>query len=155
MRYVVVATAMMVCISVSASAKEILPDKVITTCKNAKGKSYYHQGGWEEDKIAGGKTALTILNNGKFDILFWDVRKEPISIFKSGGEFYPIRRGKRSITFLHITRRKTIELFTFWTDSKGNSKLATIMSRGGNQPSWGHKSGILIEDCTPIDFSGF
>ena len=132
----------------------------VTTCRAPKGYSYYHyQGltskessGFTEDKLSNGVFTIKKIDSETFDILYIDTRKSITSSVADGAIVRLLRRGESDATFITIYDQSTIELYTIWIDRDAKPKFDLIVSRGGDL-SLLHKSGVLVGDCDPINFS--
>ena len=132
--------------------------QVVATCSNPKGYAHYHyrppvpkkKSGFQKDAITGGVTTLQRLENGEYDILIVDARKQTISYRKEGGKVMLLRRGASDATFLAVFPETTIELYTFYTDADGVKRFDLMQSRGGDGMPI-HKSSVMTGPCSQID----
>ncbi len=132
----------------------------VTTCRAPKGYSYYHyQGltskessGFTEDKLSNGVLTIKKVDSETFDILYIDARKTITSSVAAGAVVRLLRRGESDATFITIYNQSAIDLYTIWVDKDSKPKFDLIVSRGGDS-SLLHKSGVLVGDCDPINFS--
>jgi len=132
----------------------------VTTCRAPKGYSYYHyhgltqknSSGFTEDTLSNGVFTIKKVDSETFDILYIDARKTITSSVADGAVVRLLRRGKSDATFITIYNQSAIDLYTIWLDKDSKPKLDLIVSRGGDLLLL-HKSGVLVGDCDPIDFS--
>jgi hypothetical protein len=132
----------------------------VTTCRTPKGYSYYHyQGltskensGFTEDTLSNGVFTIKKIDSKTFDIFYIDARKSITSSVADGAVVRLLRRGKSDATFITIYNQSAIDLYTIWIDRDSQPKFDLIVSRGGDL-SLLHKSGVLVGDCDPINFS--
>jgi hypothetical protein len=132
----------------------------ITTCRAPEGYSYYHyqgatpkdRSGFTEDKLSRGVFTIKKIDSETFDILYLDARNTVTSSLADGALIRLLRRGKSDATFITIYSGSAIDLYTIWVDNDSRSKFDLILSRGGDSTLL-HKSGVLVGDCDPIDFS--
>lgn len=132
----------------------------ITTCRAPEGYSYYHyrgitskdRSGFAKDNLSNGVFTIKKIDSGTFDILYVDARKTVTSSVGDGAIVRLLRRGKSDATFITIYEGSAIDLYTIWVDSDSNPKFDLILSRGGDSTLL-HKSGVLVGQCDPINFS--
>jgi hypothetical protein len=132
--------------------------QVIATCKDPAGYANYHHNGliskrdagFSKDKISGGITTIQRLENGEYDILFIDTRKQIISTKNDGGTILLMRHGKKDATFLSMYPGRVIELYTVYTDSDGINRFDILTSKGGDAMPI-HKSSIMSGVCTDFN----
>ena len=131
----------------------------IATCRNPSGMVYRHfsgnndkkDSGWGEDKISSGLISLTKDKTGKFDMLYVDVRKKPISMTQDGAKVIPLNSGPEEISLLVHYDAATTEIYSFFREKDGKSKYSVLTSRIG--PSTiSAKSSVMVGDCDPIAF---
>ena len=131
----------------------------IATCRNPSGTAYRHfsgnsdkkDSGWSDDKISNGVVSLTKDATGKFDILYIDFRKKPISVIQDGAKVIPLRSGPTEISLLVQYDGATTELYSFFREKDGKSKYTVLTSRIG-PAAISAKSGVMVGDCDPIAF---
>ena len=135
--------------------------QTIADCKNPDGYAFYHHNldnkkktEFEKDKISGGMLSIQKISDNTYDLYVVDSRKKITSMVQDGGKFLLLRKGDSDATFLLVFPNSSIEIYTLWLDSKGNSKLDMLQSRGGDETRLtSHKSAILIANCEAINFS--
>ena len=108
--------------------------------------------GWQEDSIKDGIFTLKKLDDGEYDILILDARKELISFRQDGASITLLRKGAKDATFLFYAPGAAMSLFSFWEDYEGNYKMDRLSSKGGDRLPI-HSSSLMIGDCKPINFS--
>lgn len=131
----------------------------IAACSNPTGKGYYPEigivkrqdSGWQDEAIAGGITKAIKHDDGSFDILFVDARKEIISAVADGGTVLMLNRGERQVSFLVVYPGKTAEVFTFLTNNSGKSEYIGVLSRAGDGVLI-TKAAVMRGDCDYINF---
>lgn len=131
----------------------------IASCSNPIGKGYYpdiglvtgKDSGWNEEKITGGITKLTKLADGKYDILFVDVRKDIISARQDGGEVMLLNRGKSAVSVLVVYPGTTAEVYTFLKTNSGKLEYIHTLSRAGDSVLI-TKASVMRGDCDYINF---
>ena len=146
--------------SYSAVAVGNASAQAVATCSDPEGHAYYHyagllsksQSGFEKDKITAGLTTLQRLDNGEYDLLIVDIRKQVISYRNDGGRVILLRRGMNDATFLVIFPGKVIELYTFYVDSAGAKRFDLLQSKGGDAMTI-HKSSLMTGVCSRLDLS--
>ncbi len=132
--------------------------EAVAVCSDPVGQAYYHRtplvskkdSGFQQDKITGGLTTLQQLENGEYDILIVDTRKQVISFRQDGGNILLLRRGKNDATFLVIFPGMTIELYTFYTDADGIKRFDMLQSKGGDGMPI-HKSSVMTGVCSEMN----
>ena len=130
----------------------------IATCSEAEGYAYFHhsllvpkeKSGFEKDKIGGGLFTLQLLENGEYDVLFVDVRKQIISFKQDGGLVQLVRKGASDATFLLIFPGMVIELYTIYVDASGAKKFDLLQSKGGDRMPI-HKSSVMTGLCSQLN----
>lgn len=73
----------------------------MASCSNPSGKGYYPEtgivgpddSGWNDERIDGGITKVSLSDDGDFDVLFVDSRSEIISARQDGGHVLLLNRG--------------------------------------------------------------
>jgi hypothetical protein len=131
----------------------------IASCSNPSGKGYFAEtgiisaksSGWSDEKISDGITKLSQLDNGDFDILFVDVRKEIISARQDGGHVMVLNRGENAISVLVVYPGKTAEVYTFLKTTSGKLEYIHTLSRAGDAVLI-TKSSVMRGDCDYINF---
>ena len=131
----------------------------IATCRNPSGTAYRHfsgsndknDSGWSDDKITNGVVSLTKDATGKFDILYIDFRKKPISVIQDGAKVIPLRSGPTEISLLVHYDGSATELYSFFREKDGKNKYSVLTSRLG-PAAISAKSGVMVGDCDPIAF---
>ncbi len=131
----------------------------IASCSNPTGKGYYPElgivkkadAGWEDEAITGGITKAIKRDDGSFDILFVDVRKEIVSATADGGTVLLLNRGERQVSFLVVYPAKTAEVYTFLTDDSGKSEYIQVLSRAGDGVLI-TKASVMRGDCDYVNF---
>ncbi len=134
--------------------------QTIADCTNPEGFAYYHHNfdknkktEFEKDNISGGMLSIKKIDDKTYDLIVVDSRKKITSMSQDGGKFLLLRKGETDVTFLLVFPNSSIEIYTLWLDSKGNSKLDMLQSRGGDETNLtSHKSSILIANCESINF---
>jgi hypothetical protein len=134
--------------------------QTIADCTNPEGFAYYHHNfdknkktEFEKDKISGGMLSIKKIDDKTYDLIVVDSRKKITSMSQDGGKFLLLRKGETDVTFLLVFPNSSIEIYTLWLDSNGNSKLDILQSRGGDETNLTlHKSTILIANCESINF---
>lgn len=132
--------------------------KVVAVCSDPGGHAYYHysglvskqESGFAKDKITGGLTTFQRLENGEFDVLIVDVRKQVISYRNDGARVLLLRHGTNDATFLVVIPGKVIELYTLYIDSEGEKRFDLLQSKGGDGMPI-HKSSVMTGRCSHID----
>ena len=131
----------------------------VATCQNPEGYAYFHfsglvpseKSGFVQDQITGGLVTLQKVGPRKYDLLFVDASKRIISATGDGGIVTLVRKGSQDATFIHFYPGRVLEVYTFWVDSKGQSKYDILQSKGGDfMPI--HKSSVMVGTCANIDF---
>jgi len=143
----------LVLLSLSVNAADI------ASCSNPSGKGYYPEigvvtakdSGWEDEKITGGITKLTKLDDGEYDILFVDTRKEIISARQDGGLVMLLNRGEGVASVLVIYPGKTAEVYTFLKTISGKFEYIQTLSRAGDGVLI-TKASVMRGDCDYINF---
>lgn len=131
----------------------------LATCRSPVGKSYFHYSGltdkkgsgWTDDKIGNAVFTLTQADDGTFDVLYVDVRGNPISSSQDGAIVRPLRKGASSISVLVFYPSNSTEIYTFFTEKDGSHKVALLQSRNGDGAIV-PKSTLLVGPCEPIRF---
>ena len=131
----------------------------ITTCRNPSGTAYRHfsgnndakASGWSEEKISNSVVSLTKDTAGKFDLLYVDFRKKPISMTQEGAKVIPLRSGPDAVSFLVHYDGSTTEVYSFFQEKDGKSRYTVFTSRIGPL-AISAKSSIMVGDCNPIAF---
>jgi hypothetical protein len=108
--------------------------------------------GFRKAAITGGLTTLQRLENGEYDILFVDVRKQIISYQQDGALVKLLRRGANDATFLVVFPGMTIELYTFYMDADGARRFDILQSKGGDQMPI-HESTVMTGTCSQINLN--
>lgn len=132
--------------------------QAVATCSDPVGHAYYHhmphvskkESGFQQDKITGGLTTLQRLENGEYDILFVDIRKQIISSRQDGAKVLLLRRGKQDATFLAAYPGGAIEIYTFYSDAGNVSRYDILSSKGGDR-SLVHKSAVMTGMCSEMN----
>lgn len=132
--------------------------QAVANCSDPEGHAYYHhyppvskkESGFQKDKITGGLTTLQRLDNGDYDILIVDFRKQVISFRQDGGRIMLLRRGTNDATFLVTFPGMTIELYTFYTDADSVKRFDILQSKGGDGMPI-HKSSVMTGTCSELD----
>src|SRR5690606_34167653 len=101
--------------------------------------------------INGGITKAIKRDDGSFDILFVDARKEIISATADGGNVLLLSRGERQVSFLVVYPGKTAEVYTFLTNDSGKSEYIQVLSRAGDGVLI-TKASVMRGDCDYINF---
>lgn len=131
----------------------------IATCRNPSGTAYRHfsglndkkDSGWSDEKISNGLISLTKDATGKFDLLYVDVRKTPISMIQDGAKVILLRTGPAEISLLVHYDGATSEIYSFFREKDGKNKYTVLTSRIG-PAAIAAKSSVMIGDCDPIAF---
>lgn len=147
-------------ISLSFFLSSFAFSQTIADCKNPEGFSYYHynvdgkiQSEFVKDGISNGIISIIRTGSNAYDLVVVDIRKKLISMVQTGGSFFVVRKGSFDATFLLVFPGKSVEIFTLWSDGKGNNKLDMLESKGGDiNSNITHKSALLIAKCNFINF---
>ena len=131
--------------------------QAVAVCSNPEGYAYYHHtanvqkkdSGFQKDKISGGLFTLQRLENGDFDVLYVDIRKQITSSRQDGGTILLLRRGANDATFLVAYQGKSVELYTFYLDAGNVRRFDLIQSRGGDALI--HKSSVMTGICSEMN----
>lgn len=131
----------------------------IATCRNPSGTTYRHYSGnndknasgWSEERISNGLISLTKDAAGKFDLLFVDTRKKPISMIQEGAKIVLLRTGPAEISLLVHYEGATTEIYSFFREKDGRSRYSVLTSRLGPS-AISAKSSVMVGDCDPIFF---
>lgn len=131
----------------------------IASCSNPSGKGYYPEtgivaakdSGWSDEKITGGITKLSKLDDGEYDILFVDVRKDIISSRQDGGHVLLLNRGENAVSVLAVYPGKTAGVYTFLKTRSGKLEYIQVLSRAGDGVLI-TKASVMRGDCDYINF---
>lgn len=131
----------------------------IASCSNPIGKGYYPQtgivdkegSGWNDERITGGITKVSLSGEGEFDVLFVDSRNEIISSRQDGGHVLFLNRGEKAFSLLVVYPGKTAEVYTFIKDDSGKLEYLHVLSRAGDSVLI-TKSSVMRGDCSYINF---
>jgi hypothetical protein len=131
----------------------------LTTCRNPSGKAFRHftgpqdksGAGWSDEQIRNGVLTLVQGQDGKFDMLFIDVRKKPISMTQDGGRVIFLRSGPEELSLLVHYDGSATEIYSFFKEKDGKHRYTVLASRTGPQ-AFAPKSAIMVGDCDPIRF---
>lgn len=147
------ATLLLALLSFSVQATDI------ASCSNPSGKGYYPEtgivsakdSGWSEEKITDGITKLAKLDDGEYDILFVDARKEIISARQDGAHIMLLNRGESAASVLVVYPGKTAEVYTFIVTTSGKLEYIQTLSRAGDGVLI-TKASVMRGDCDYINF---
>jgi hypothetical protein len=131
----------------------------IASCSNPVGKGYYPQtgivdkegSGWNDERISGGITKVSLSEGSEFDVLFVDSRNEIISSRQDGGHVLLLNRGASAFSLLVVYPGKTAEVYTFIKDDSGELEYLHVLSRAGDGVLI-TKSSVMRGDCSYINF---
>jgi hypothetical protein len=132
--------------------------QAVAICSDPGGQAFYHhmpmlpktESGFQQDRITGGFTTLQRLENGKYDILITDARKQVISSRHDGARVLLLRRGKADATFLVAYPGGSIEIYTFYADA-GNVRRFDLLSSKGGDRALVHKSSVMTGECSELN----
>lgn len=154
------ARAMLLVGILGALATPLADAQVVATCSDPEGHAYYHhtgvvpkqKSGFSTDRITGGLTTLQRLENGEFDVLIVDSRKQVISYKNDGGRVVLLRKGSSDATFLAVFPGMVIELYTFYVDADGVKRYDFMQSKGGDHMPI-HKSTLMSGTCSHLNLN--
>lgn len=134
----------------------------IASCSNPRGQGYFPEigivsekdSGWSEDYITGGITKLVRLDDGKYDILFVDARKDIISARGDGGHVMVLNQAENVVSILVVYPGKTAEIYTFLSTTSGKLEYIHTLSRAGDGVPI-TKASVMRGDCDYINFDAF
>lgn len=126
----------------------------VARCSNPSGQGYYPRlglvdkknAGWHEEKISGGRTTLSRLDSGEYDILFTDATKSVISSKRDGGRVFRVIKGSNDAMFLVVYPQGTVETYTFLVNKIGKAEYMATTSRAGDA-GFVAKSSVMRGDC--------
>ncbi len=130
----------------------------IASCSNPSGKAYFPEtgsvtgkdSGWHDDKITGGLTKLSKLEDGTYDIFFVDARNDIFSARQSGAHVMLLSGGANSVSVLVVYPGTTAEVYTFLRTNSGSMEYIHTTSRAGDQVSV-TKASVMRGDCEYIN----
>ncbi len=132
----------------------------LATCRSPSGKAFRHfsggqdqeGAGWSDERIRNGVVTLTQAADGRFDMLFVDVRNKPISMSQDGAKIVVLRFGPNELTLLaHYEEGSASEIYSFFRERDGKSRYTVMTSRIGPRAVL-PKSSLMVGDCDPIRF---
>ena len=131
----------------------------IASCSNPIGKGYYPETGivdkegrgWNDERITGGITKVSLSGKSEFDVLFVDSRSEIISSRQDDGHVLLLNRGENAFSLLVVYPGKTAEVYTFIKDDSGKLEYLHVLSRAGDGVLI-TKSSVMRGDCSYINF---
>lgn len=126
----------------------------VARCGNPTGTGYFpylglvgkNGAGWQKEKISGGLTTLTRLDQGEYDILFTDATKSVISSRQDGGKVVRLVRGRDDAMFIVLYPQGTVEIYTFLIDKAGKAEYIVTTSRAGDA-GFVAKSTVMQGGC--------
>jgi hypothetical protein len=105
--------------------------------------------GWTKNFLSGGKTTLSLSDDGNFDILYVDSTLNISSARADGATVDPIRFGDDEITVTVNYPGQTFEIYSFTRVGGGVLRLTYLQSRGA---AAGFNNGtLMIATCSRID----
>lgn len=131
----------------------------LATCRSPAGKAFRHftgpqdknGAGWSDEQIRNGVLTLVQGQDGKFDMLYVDIRSKPISMTQDGAKVIFLRSSPYDISLLTHYDGSTTEIYTFFKEKDGKHRYTVLTSRSGTQ-TFGPKSSVMVGDCDPIRF---
>lgn len=128
----------------------------VASCGELNGYTLYHDAkaksgkdnGFERDKISNAKFTFKKLDDGSYDILYFDARKRISSLKQDGGEVQLFRSSDHEMAFVH-TNKGVVEIYSVYQVADKGVYLDLIVSRGIG--AMFEKSALLTGRCDSFE----
>ena len=133
--------------------------KDIAHCGKSKGHAFYPNygiattnkdiGKWVPDGISKGRFTISLLDGGKYDVLFVDASGGIFSSTQDGGVVVLVGKTKNSLSVLVTYPNKTIETYSVYRTIEGKAEMMWTQNRYGAVIP---KVAAFSSSCTFLSF---
>lgn len=131
--------------------------RTLAVCGEQSGHAYYIEGGvvtaddagWQRDKIGGGRTTLSLAENGEADLIFTDSTGGVFSARAEGGSVLLLRQSMIDIAAI-VAYPAVVEVYQFIQRPDGSAVMLHLQSKGHDLI---RKGALMVGECSAVDLT--